>query len=791
MREQGIHADPESPREPIHIRNAEFKPLVHPEHFVSGVPYGSSMLEDSDMHEAPPLNTPDAYRTTLPRQHQTEVASIRSQREPSPSQRPVIQSLTASLSNSPDDNLRDVTSSSGDALSDEIDHLNIQHRRGYAILSPESFLQRRKNASIQKRRMDRVSQALPRASLRTGLCYDVRMRFHATLDEEDVHPEDPRRIHVIYQTLVEAGLTKLPEEGGKEDELMLRINAREVTEKEALLVHTVQHWHFLTMLPDLDKQSLLDLTRTGDSIFYNNQSFTCAKLSCGGSIETCRAVWGGRVKNAIAVVRPPGHHAEPHKSMGFCLFNNVAVAARTIQKESPQCNGTQSAFYEDDSVLYMSLHRFEGGTFYPPNPDGDLTFCGEAKGLGFNVNIPWATGGIGDADYIYAFQRVIMPIAYEYEPDLVIISAGFDAAAGDKIGECYVTPAGYAHMTHMLMSLANGRVAVCLEGGYNLNSISNSALAVTRTLMGEPPQPLHTVHATPKVIEVINQVISEQSQYWRCMEYKSINKRLSADKIKAKRLHDMIRQYQARTLFDSFGMTALLMIRSGQPTSPTFEEQVLATPNYDKADTLVLIVHDSADLLAVPEPGKDNIQTHNSFVLDSTHSLLQWAVSEGFGVIDANVPKFITPSEELDVGNQRVANNQTVDDPNMLMLQLWDNYIDLSDADKVVFIGIGEAYKNLLNLVSLRNCANRVVACINFIARMPLCAVNNTRDENVGHWYLKHSQVFVSETHDVWSQTKRLKVKYGTLVSISEDDIDSLVQVAYEPAIQFIKQKLS
>ncbi|KAK6360769.1 Histone deacetylase hda1 [Orbilia blumenaviensis] len=698
------------------------------------------------------------------------------------------------------------SANTGDILSDRIDHPKLQPRSGYAKLTPEQFLQRRANAIRPKASTGSYVQALSRPSLRTGLCYDVRMRFHATLDEEDVHPEDPRRIHVIYQALTSAGLTKLPEDATQpesEDDLMLRIKAREVTEEEVLLVHTPDHWRFLTTLPDLDRKSLLDLTLTGDSVFYNNQSFTCAKLSCGGSIETVKAVWNGYVKNAIAVVRPPGHHAEPHKSMGFCLFNNVAVAARVIRRNNPECkkimildwdvhhgNGTQTAFYEDSSVLYVSLHRFEGGTFYPPYPDGDLTYCGEGDGTGYNVNIPWATGGICDADYIYAFQRVVMPIAYEYQPDLVIISAGFDAAAGDKIGECFVTPAGYAHMTHMLMSLANGRVAVCLEGGYNLNSISNSALAVAKTLMGEPPEPLHDVHASPKVVEVINQVIIEQSRYWKCMEYRSINNRLSADKIKARRLHDIIRQYQARALFDTHGMSPLLVVRPNHLASPTYEDQVLATPNYDKSDTLVVIVHDSADLLGVPEPGVDLIQTHNSFVMDPGQVFIEWAIAENFGVVDVNVPKYVTPNDELEENIQRVASNGVSDDTNMLMLQLWDNYIDLSDADKIVLIGIGEGCRNLLNLISLRDCVNRVVACVSFISRMPLCAVNATRDENIGYWYHKHSRVYAPATHDAF-HARKLKLKYGVVEGVPEDDLDSIVQAAYPHALTFIKDKLS
>ncbi|KAF3923438.1 hypothetical protein ABW21_db0207220 [Orbilia brochopaga] len=653
-------------------------------------------------------------------------------------------------------------------------------RSGFRLLTADQYLQRRQNGQDAAAGLLPLN-ALPRASLLTGLCYDVCMRFHATLDEEDLHPEDPRRIFYIYKALCDAGLTVPPARwmsgtNGYVEGLMRRIPVREAKKDEVLLVHTLDHWKYLEVLPDMDRDSLLAITMLGDSVFYNNESFFCAKLSCGGAIDTCKAVWEGYVKNAIAVIRPPGHHAEPHKSMGFCLFNNVAVAARVLQDNNPECkrilildwdvhhgNGTQSAFYEDDAVLYISLHRFEGGTFYPPNPDGDLTYCGRGKGLGFNVNIPWATGGIGDADYIYAFQRVVMPIAYEYNPDFVIISAGFDAAAGDKIGECFVTPAGYAHMTHMLMSLAGGRVAVCLEGGYNLHSISDSALAVTRTLMGEPPDALHGAHADSGVIEVVNQVITEQSQYWKCMGYKAMN--------------NMIRQYQARMLFDTFGMTSLMVIRPTHLTSPTFEEQVLATPNYDRADTLVLIVHDAADLLAVPEPGKDVVQTHNSFVVD-------------FGLIDVNIPKFITPSAEAEGANQRVAANTVYDDPNNLMLQLWDNYIDLCDAEKLVLIGIGEAYKNVLNLISLRDCRVKTVACVNFIARMPLYAVNNTRDETIGHWYGKHSRVYVSRTHDVWTQPKKPKARYGSLEAVGENELDSLVQAAFGDATTFISERL-
>ena len=146
------------------------------------------------------------------------------------------------------------------------------------------------------------------------------------------------------------------------------------------------------------------------------------------------------------------------------------------------------------------------------------------------MNIPWAVDKVGDADYIYAFQKIVMPIAYEFNPQLVIgtfpaievivdsVSAGFDAAAGDPLGDCEVTPAGYAHMTHMLMPLAEGKIVLVLEGGYSLESTSKSALACVRVLMGEPPGALDPwrLYASEPTVRVVNKVIDVQSKYWKC-----------------------------------------------------------------------------------------------------------------------------------------------------------------------------------------------------------------------------------------------------------------------------------
>ena len=223
--------------------------------------------------------------------------------------------------------------------------------------------------------------------------------------------------------------------------------------------------------------------------------------------------------------------------MGFCLFNNVAIAAKICQADYPKLcrkilildwdvhhgNGIQNLFYDDPDVLYISLHVYQDGEFYPgqpdnpATPDGGLEHCGAGPGLGKNVNIGWHDQGMGDGEYMAAFDEIVMPIAREFNPDLVIISAGFDAAAGDPLGACFVSPGCYAFMTCMLMSLAGGKVAVCLEGGYDLEAISKSALAVAQTLMGELPLQMETPEISREAAKVLAKVQACQVPYWECM----------------------------------------------------------------------------------------------------------------------------------------------------------------------------------------------------------------------------------------------------------------------------------
>jgi histone deacetylase 6 len=332
---------------------------------------------------------------------------------------------------------------------------------------------------------------------------------------------------------------------------------------------------------------------TRDSIYFNHATYDCAMLAAGGAIEACKAVVQGIVRNAIAIIRPPGHHAETDSPSGFCIFNNVPIAARVCQDAYPETcrkvlildwdvhhgNGVQHAFYEDPNVLYISLHVYKDGNFYPNLKDGNLDYCGQGPGEGKNVNIPWAEHGMGDSEYLYAFQEIVMPIATEFDPDLVIVSAGFDAAEGDLLGGCFVTPACYGHMTHMLMRLAKGKIVVCLEGGYNLRSIARSALAVTRVLMLEPPDRMNQDLPAPKdsAVHVIENVKRQHSKYWKALYPKHLDKTDPGYK-DTYRLHEIIREWQCQRLSIEHSMVSLPPLQINKAgLAQTFQHNIVAT----------------------------------------------------------------------------------------------------------------------------------------------------------------------------------------------------------------------
>jgi len=181
-------------------------------------------------------------------------------------------------------------------------------------------------------------------------------------------------------------------------------------------------------------------------------------------------------------------------------------------------NATQHMFYNDKRVLYVSLHRYDNGMFYPGNPDASHTHVGKEEGEGYNVNVAWSGSTMGDAEYLAAFHHILMPIAYEYNPELVIISCGFDAARGDPLGHYDITPSGYAHMTHLLTSLAGGKVIIALEGGYNLTSISNSMCACAAALLGDVLPPVESAVPNYYAVECIRNVAQVHAKYWKSLK---------------------------------------------------------------------------------------------------------------------------------------------------------------------------------------------------------------------------------------------------------------------------------
>jgi len=335
----------------------------------------------------------------------------------------------------------------------------------------------------------------------TGLLYDEFFLRHRAPYE---HPEHPGRLEAIWRRLEEDGLAAR----------CVRVPARAASDEELLAIHTPAHLDRIARTAEAEHLQLDPDTYT------SRDSARAARLAAGGLIDLARGIAAGRLSNGLALLRPPGHHAEAGRAMGFCLYNNVAVAARALQSSGAaerilivdwdlhHGNGTQHAFWEDPTVLYFSTHQHP---LYPGS--GALAEVGGGPGRGFTVNVPWG-GGMGDAEHLAAFDRVLLPIARRFVPDFVLVSAGFDAAAGDPLGDMRLSPAGYARMTARLLSLAGGRVALALEGGYDLEAIARSTAACLRVLLGEPPAEPEPGALSPASTRVLDAVLAAHRPFW-------------------------------------------------------------------------------------------------------------------------------------------------------------------------------------------------------------------------------------------------------------------------------------
>ncbi|KAM4602010.1 histone deacetylase 4-like isoform 2-T2 [Polymixia lowei] len=388
----------------------------------------------------------------------------------------------------------------------------------------------------------------------TGLVYDSLMQKHQCMcGNTNSHPEHAGRIQSIWSRLQETGLRAQCE----------CIRGRKATLEELQTVHSEAHVLLYGTNPLRQK---IDCSITpmfvrlpcggvgvdSDTIWNEVHSSSAARLAVGSVVELVFKVATGELKNGFAVVRPPGHHAEESTPMGFCYFNSVAIAAKLLQQrlsvnkilivdwDVHHGNGTQQAFYDDPNILYLSIHRYDDGNFFPGSGAPDEV--GSGPGVGFNVNVAF-TGGLdppmGDAEYLAAFRSVVMPIADEFAPDMVLVSSGFDAVEGHPppLGGYTLTSKCFGYLTRQLMTLAGGRVVLALEGGHDLTAICDASEACVAALLGQELDPLPKAvleqRPNPNAVRSLEKVLETHSKYWRSVHRSS--PRLGLSLLEAKR----------------------------------------------------------------------------------------------------------------------------------------------------------------------------------------------------------------------------------------------------------------
>jgi acetoin utilization deacetylase AcuC-like enzyme len=325
------------------------------------------------------------------------------------------------------------------------------------------------------------------------------------------HPESPERLEAIDRMLA-----SFPQKNWLEE-----LPARDALPEELAWVHTPEY------IRSIERTRERPLTVLDPDTSASSESFAAALRAAGGVLQAVDAVLDGHLGGAFALVRPPGHHAEADRAMGFCLFNNAAVAAcyalrrhglkrvLVVDWDVHHGNGTMHAFFDSPDVLYFSIHQ------YPHYPGtGSAQEIGRGRGAGYTVNVP-LPGGQGDADYLAAFRQVLLPVAREYAPELVLVSAGFDVHRDDPLASMRVSTGGFADMTAFLQGLVEeccpGRLAFTLEGGYHLKALADGVAAVLTALLERQPQAGSDALQAPDVStsRVIATVRDALKPYWR------------------------------------------------------------------------------------------------------------------------------------------------------------------------------------------------------------------------------------------------------------------------------------
>ena len=341
---------------------------------------------------------------------------------------------------------------------------------------------------------------------RVGLICDNVYQEHIT---SDYHPEHPNRLAAINAVL-------------DTEEMRNRftlLQPREATGEEIQRVHTGSYFQRIESTSNCGHMQLDPDTH------LSSETYRVAKLAAGGLCLLIDKLFSGEIHNGFALIRPPGHHAEQDRGMGFCIYNNVAVAARYAQEKGlaekvliidwdlHHGNGTQHTFESDASVLYFSTHQFP---FYPGTGRGEEIGIGD--GTGYTVNIP-LPGGQDEGDFVYIYREILHPIADQFKPDLILVSAGFDIYRQDPLGSMGVTETGFSDMTRILMKVADahcqGRILFTLEGGYHIQGQAQGVKNVLNTLHGEPHEPVFDKGRSKTVEKILQNVRTIHQPYWR------------------------------------------------------------------------------------------------------------------------------------------------------------------------------------------------------------------------------------------------------------------------------------